>query len=149
MSFSRLKFRILLLLGFAALFAFIMYREQIKGLFIFGSDRVKATADNFFDPSASQVKRRRPVSLLERETELQLYIGEPFRDFNKQDWEWFWDLLYGVFPKDAPEREGLPKKYRQLTTGEIADQLIERYPQPFFNFTESNWQMFFQVAFKK
>jgi hypothetical protein len=37
--------------------------------------------DNFFFQAGPRAERRRPISLLVKETELKLYVGEPFRDF--------------------------------------------------------------------
>lgn len=89
------------------------------------------------------------MSLMERETELKLYIGQPFLDFTPKEWNDFWNLLYGTFPKDSPEREGLPQRLRQLTEDEIAFELMERYPAPFSYFQKNHWDTLFSIALKK
>jgi len=54
-----------------------------------------------------------------------------------------------AFPKDYPERKGLPKKMRQLTTDEIADELIDLYPEPFAYLQEDQWRQFFGILLEK
>jgi hypothetical protein len=104
--------------------------------------------DNFFYFAKSGVKRRPPITLIERETELKLYIGAPFKDFTRRDWNEFWNLVYGAFLKENPEDTNLPKKMRQLTEEEIAQKLTSFYPMPFSFFQERAWQSFFQILFK-
>lgn len=148
MRFKRFLPKILLAFGFLTLFLIIKYQNSIKDIWSFNLEKVKIYFDNFFYQTSSQPKRHRPLSLMERETELKLYIGEPFRDFTQNDWNEFWNLIYGAFPKEAPKK-GLPKKMRQLTPDEIAFELMSRYPSPFAYFKESHWQIFFGIVLKK
>lgn len=138
-----------MILGFPALFLIIKYQSSIKEAWLFNLEKVKIYFDNFFSDSDAQTARRRPLSLAERETELKLYIGEPFKDFTPADWNEFWNLIYGRFSKENPDRQSLPKKMRQLTLDEIAYELMYRYPQPFAYFTESHWKIFFSIIAKK
>ncbi len=103
--------------------------------------------DNFF--YGLNPERSRPVSTLEKETSLKSYVGEPFISFSKSDWDDFWNILYGVFPRDYPDNERLPPKLRQLTTLEMEAELKKRYPSPFSYFQDSHWQQFWQILFGK
>lgn len=149
MSFKRLLPKILLVAGFLSLLFIIKYQGQIKDLLGVNLDKAKDYVDYVSYDLNYEAKRHRPVSLLVRETELKLYIGEPFRDFNKSDWEKFWNIIYGVFPKGDLERPGLVSKRRQLTEDEITYELMKMYPQPFTYFRENHWKMFFGIISKK
>lgn len=133
--------KILLALGFTALFFIIKEQSKIKEFGLFNLEKARIVS--------SQPQRRRPVSLLKKETELKLYIGEPFRDFTQKDWDGFWELIYGVFPEEAPLKQRLPKKMVQLTFDAIAFELMSRYPEPFAYFKEEHWKILFGVIQEK
>jgi hypothetical protein len=149
MSFKRLLPSISLVIGFLVLALIFQFRDTIKDGLAFNLGKLGIYFDNFFSPVGSPPKRSRPLSLLQKETELKLYIGEPFRDFNKADWEKFWNVIYGGFPLEDAPREGWPKKIRQLADDEIAEKLARLYPQPFEYFKEEHWKIFFQVISKR
>ncbi len=141
--------KILIIFGFLALFMIVSYRSAIKEKLTFQFEKLKTHTDNFFFKSGPGMQRRPPLSLLQRETELRLYIGEPFNSFSEKQWQEFWDVIYEAYPRGAPEKEGLPRKMRQLTEDEIAFELIELYPRPFANFREGHWRIFFGIVLKK
>lgn len=149
MPFRKILPKILLLIGFLALVIIVRYREQITEFWFFNLQKVKIHTDNFLYESGSGVKRHKPVTFLEKETELQLYVGEPFRSFNRKDWGEFWGIVYGAYPMDTPEKKGLPRRIRQMDQEEIAYELALRYPQPFVYFTQEHWNIFFSIIFKK
>jgi hypothetical protein len=153
MRFKRFLPRILLLFGFLLLLLVIKYPTEIqslsKDIIFLNFERLKIYFSNFFYYAGSQPKRNPPLSLLTKETELRLYIGEPFKSFSQKDWDKFWNLIYGAFPKEAPERQGLPKRLRQLTQDEIIYELSSRYPQQFANFRKEHWEIFFGILFKR
>ncbi|MFH0762736.1 MAG: hypothetical protein V1925_02475 [Candidatus Omnitrophota bacterium] len=149
MPFRRVLPKIFLLIGFLTLFIIIKYRVEIKEFFSFNLQKAKIHTDNFFYQSGSGAKRRKPVTFLQRETELALYIGEPFRNFNRRDWEEFWDVIYGAYVTDAPQEEGLPRRVRQMEREELSYELARLYPQPLAYFTQEQWQAFFSIIFKK
>lgn len=140
---------VLLFIGFLALFALIAYREQVKEFLSFNLRKAKIHTDNFSYESGSNPRRHRPLSTLEKETELALYVGEPFRSFGKKDWQEFWGLVYDAHPLDRTEQPGLPQRVRQMEPDEIAGELTQRYPQPFAYFSQENWRIFFSIAFSK
>ena len=149
MPFRRPLPKIFLVIGFLALFTAVAYRKQIQEFFSFNLQKVKIHSDNFFYQSGPAVKRHKPITLLGKETELKLYVGEPFRSFNNKEWEEFWGIIYGAYAVDAPEKEGLPRRVRQMEQDEIAYELTLRYAQPFAYFTPENWKMFFSIILKQ
>lgn len=89
--------------------------------------------------------RRPPLSTLELEENIKTVLPDPFGQFTREDWDWFWHLLYGSFTIDS----GWPKQRRQLTQLEIEDMLIASFPQPFRYFQDEQWAIFWQHALKK
>ena len=149
MPFKRLLPKFLLVVGFLSLSLIIIFQVRIKDLLGISYGRAVEYANYILFDLNFEFKRQRPLSLLERETELKLYIGEPFRDFNRSDWEKFWNITYGIFPKSNPKQPGLVGKRRQLTEDEIAYELKEMYPQPFAYFQQEHWKIFFGIVLKK
>lgn len=149
MRFNKFLPKILLIFGILALILIIKYQNSVKETFSYNLEKLRIHLDNFFYQTNSEPKRQPPISLLQKETELKLYIGEPFRDFDRNEWNEFWSFVYGAFPKERPKREGLPNKLRQLTLDEIASALISRYPDPFSYFKENHWKLFFDIILKK
>jgi len=149
MSAKKILPKIFLFLGFLALFIIVRYRVFLRERLLFEFERAKIHIDNFFFETGPGVTRKKPLSLLEREAELKLYVAEPFRSFSDNDWREFWDIIYLPQPIERLEKKGLPNKMRQLSEDEIAFELMERYPQPFANFREEHWKMFFGIIFKK
>lgn len=94
-------------------------------------------------------ERSKSISMMEKEQNLKLYVGQPFIDFSQSDWDKFWGILYGVYPVDYPENERLPARARQLKRPEMEEKLKEWYPSPFGNFQQEHWQQFWQIIFGK
>ena len=138
-----------MLAGFLALALAIKYQNSIKDLWSFNIERFNIYFYNSFYQSNSEAKRKPPLSLINKEAELKLYIGAPFTSFNEEDWQKFWDIIYEAYPLVSPEREGLPNKVRQLTEGEIKDRLVSKYPTPFSYFKDNHWQSFFSIIQKR
>src|SRR3989338_6401170 len=137
------------ILAVLALILIIKYQLPIKNFLLFNFEKAKIHCENFFFQASSRPERRRPVSLLVKETELKLYVGEPFKDFSDEEWEKFWGLIYEGYPREAPEKEGLTYRFRQLTHEEIAAELMELYPLEFSFFQDEHWQIFFGILFGK
>lgn len=94
-------------------------------------------------------ERSKSISMLEKEQNLKLYVGQPFIDFRQSDWDKFWGILYGVYPMDYSENERLPARVRQLKRPEMEEKLKDWYPAPFGNFQQQHWQQFWQIIFGK
>lgn len=149
MRSKRILPKILLIAGFLALYLILKYQTSIKEFCSFNLEKLKIHFDNFFFAAGSGLERHRPFSLIEKETELKLYIGQPFINFDQDDWREFWNLIYGVFPEGIAEKPGLPKRVRQLTTDEITFELMSLYPNPLSYFKEEHWKTFFNIILKK
>lgn len=149
MQFKRFLPKLLFAACLLLLFLIVKYQSYLKDAWSFNLEKVKIHFANFFYQTNSEPKRHRPVSLLQKETELKLYIGQPFIDFSKKDWNEFWNLIYGAFPREVADKQGLPKKIRQLTPDEISFELMSRYPQTFAYFRDSHWKTFFGIVLNK
>ncbi len=90
-------------------------------------------------------QRRHPLTTLELEESLKVSLPVPFVKFNQEDWDWFWQLMYGRFTIDS---SGWPKRKGQLTKQEIQDSLAYCYPRPFGNFRQKQWNIFWQQVLK-
>jgi len=93
-------------------------------------------------------KRRRPFSVVRQETELKLLLSDPFISFSRDDWDEFWDLIYGNRGYDIPENPRLPYTHRQLTLREIEEALKGKYPI-FTQFGNMHWEEFWKVALRQ
>ncbi|MBM3249912.1 MAG: hypothetical protein FJZ09_03575 [Candidatus Omnitrophica bacterium] len=141
--------KIFLLLGFLALVLVIQYQDKIKEVWDFNMEKLRIHRENLFYQAGPEAKRHRPVSLLQKETELKAGFPNPFVRFNENSWNDFWNIIYGAFPVEEPEKPGLPRRMRQLTPAEIAQKLKETYPNPFNYFKDEHWQVFFGIILKK
>lgn len=141
--------KIFLLLGFLALILVIQYQDKIKEIWESNLEKLNAHRENLLYSLGPELKRRRPISLVERETQLEANFPNPFVRFNEQDWNEFWNIIYGSFAVGEPEKPGLPKKVRQLEPAEIIEELKKLYPQPFNYFKDEHWQAFFGIILKK
>ena len=144
---SSLRPKILIVFGIALAFMLYLARINLRQDWNDLVETVNIWIDNFnrgFSPG-----RSRPISTLQREEELQMLVGPPFRDFQSLDWDKFWNVIYGLFPVDYPENERLPPRARQLTNPEMQEKLKELYPSPFSYFQDQHWQQFWQIIFKK
>jgi len=142
--------KILLLVGFTALIFIYSYQAYLRRVKEFELKKIQTYSDNFFaEGNPEVVKRARPVSTAYKEAELMTTFGKPFSDFKDDDWASFWDIIYKVYPIVEPEEPGLPNKMRQLSEGEIVNELVNRYQMPFVNLTKDGWNIFFDIILNK
>lgn len=137
---QRFGIQFFLVVGFVGLFFLYQYRASVRERGLLTIEQLKIYWDNFLADGGTDMQRHRPLSVVKRETELALQFGPPFRDFSPQDWKEFWNLIYGTFPRTDPEHPDLPARQRQLTNEELANALVELYPQPFSLYGEQEWQ---------
>lgn len=149
MWLRRLFPKLFLITGFLLLFLIFRYQNSLKDLWQVNFEKLKIYTDNFFFQFDPALERNRPTSLVERQEELKVYIGEPFISFTNRDWDKFWHIIYGGFLKENRENPDLPKKMRQLDHHEIMYELASLYPQPFAFFQDSHWRIFFGIILKK
>ena len=142
--------KILLLAGFTALILIYSHQAYLRKAKEFELKKIQTYSDNFFaEGNPEVIKRIRPVSTAYKEAELMSTFGRPFSDFKDEDWASFWDIIYKVYPIVEPEEPGLPKRVRQLSEGEIINELINTYQAPFVNFTKDGWSAFFDIILNK
>lgn len=106
--------------------------------------RLDIVLNNFVGSISPQ--RSYPLTTLEMEESLKTYLAVPFRDFNQDNWKWFWNLLYGSIEEDTGT---WPKRKRQLTREEIQNSLAYYYSQPFGGFGDQQWAIFWQRILKR
>ena len=88
-------------------------------------------------------QRRKPLIFAEREAELKAYFRQPFINFDKDDWRWFWGLIF----EPIEEKKGNFKVKRYRSKDEIEDELRYEYSIPFKYFQSQHWQFFWEVVF--
>jgi hypothetical protein len=143
---DRLSPKIFLSIGFFFLILILAFHSQIKEGIDFELEKLSTYKYNFFASNNPEVmKRPRPISTTAKESQIEMFAGKPFSEFEGEDWIKFWEVIYGVYPKQEPEKPGLPMKMRQLTESEIASELITLYPRPFRNFSDQDWNNFFRI----
>lgn len=90
-------------------------------------------------------ERKRPFSLVRQETELKLLLPNPFVNFSRQEWEEFWNLIYGLYGYDVPENPRLPYIQRQLNLQELEGLLKTKY-EIFKQFQGQHWEEFWKIV---
>ena len=68
----------------------------------------------------------------------------PVAIFKRDDWQEFWDIIYGIHPLIEFENKRLPMADRNLSIAEIQKVLIKRYPESFSGFTIEQWSLFWK-----
>ncbi len=106
-------------------------------------DKMLLVYRNFFGSLA--VSRKPPMSTIKWEEDLKHNMPIPFASFKRDNWNWFWHLLYGRFSEDS---QGWPKRTSQLTREEIQEELIYYYQKPFASFRQRQWDIFWQHILK-
>jgi hypothetical protein len=143
---------------FIALFALLIFKLVDAGYFEglranFDSDwqdllaQLRITKENtreLFFPS-----RKPPTSFLVVEESLKQALPQVFLTFSLEQWNTFWDLIYGVYETDDLGINYRPKRKRQLNIDEIQDILSQEFSEIFPRFNEQMWKDFWVIVFKK
>jgi hypothetical protein len=91
--------------------------------------------------------RRKPLVISDKEISLKQIYPAFFNNFTRDDWDDFWDIIYGVHPLINFNNEKLSPAQRNLSVNEIQDVLIKRYPEVFSQFQAENWKIFWKEIF--
>jgi len=91
--------------------------------------------------------RRQPMVIMDKEFGLRQLHPVFFSKFDRDDWQEFWDIVYGIHPLIGFEDEKIPAADRNYSIGEIQSILIKRYPEAFSVFGEEQWKMFWKEIF--
>lgn len=139
--------RVLIVSGFVVAALMLAARSNLRGDWLALLNSLGKFKKEFAG-GVKQEQRRRPLSTAIAETQLALYVGEPFKNFDRLEWQEFWDIVYGRRYMDNPRGRNWPKVYRQLTIEEIRIKLVDMYTFPFARFSDEQWGVFFGVALK-
>lgn len=88
--------------------------------------------------------RSKPLILMTKELGLRQFYPDFFENFDRDDWQEFWDVIYGVHPLIEFENEKLPSANRSYSIREVQVVLAERYPEGFASFNEEAWNTFWK-----
>lgn len=147
MQFTKFYPRLTLLALIIILFLLITRKQDLEyflGNLSGAIDTIKQNFQTQLNPPRAFVGNR-----LKKEDEFKMYLGEPFRSFNVQDWENFWKIIYGVYAKENPQGIKLLPVYRQLSQDEMQEELVNKYPAPFAYFNQAQWEAFWNMVFSK
>lgn len=87
--------------------------------------------------------RKRPITFIEQEEQLRMFVPTVFEGFTQESWDNFWDFIY----EPITDRSGKYATKRQRTKEEIMSFLRYKYPKPFSDFREDHWFYFWQIVF--
>ncbi|MDD5291797.1 MAG: hypothetical protein PHY46_01250 [Candidatus Omnitrophica bacterium] len=88
--------------------------------------------------------RRRPLIVTDKEIGLRQMYPTFFNNFTRDDWDEFWDIIYGTHPLIKFDNERLLPAQRNYSTQEIQKVLVQRYPEAFTQFDEEKWKIFWK-----
>lgn len=85
--------------------------------------------------------RKSPLTFIEKEEALRVYIPEVFGKFDARQWREFWALIY----VPIEEKQGSFKVKRYRTKEEIESYLRYKYHNPFAYFEKGHWFVFWNI----
>lgn len=141
-----------------AVFAVLVFKmvssgdlDGLRGNFSDDFDDLRLRAKIFKENTRDLISppRKQPISSLIAQETLKQALKYPFADFEDEDWEYFWDLIYGVHETDDYGVNYTPKRKRQLSIEEIQEILEYDYPKVFPRFSANSWEGFWKIVFQK
>jgi|TARA_B100000315_G_C14584071_1_gene591989 hypothetical protein len=87
-------------------------------------------------------ERQRPLTFIEKEEKLKMFVPTVFDSFTDKSWKDFWNFIYD--PVQDDEGALAAKRYREKS--EVESYLRYRYPKPFSNFREDHWHYFWEIT---
>lgn len=139
--------KVLILCGVTLVFIFYRAKGNLKEDWKDFADAIAIHIDNL--KYTLNPERAKSITTIEKEESLKSFVGDPFIHFSRQDWDEFWNVLYGVFPLEYPENKRLPPFVRQFTYSEMESKLRELYSKPFAYFQDEHWRQFWGIVFGK
>ena len=120
--------------------AYHSFRGGLENLRQYAKNFIKARKHNI--SMEVSPKRKRPLTFIEHEEALRIYLPNIFEKFDSRQWRKFWDLIY----EPIKEKQGsfTVKGYR--TKEEIETHLKHEYPDPLGYFRQNHWFDFWSVA---
>lgn len=87
-------------------------------------------------------KRKRPGSLLVRESKLSNFLQNVFGQFSATEWKNFWDFIF----EPIQDEKGFLKVKRYHTKEEVQARLKYHYSNPFSYFKKQHWEYFWEIV---
>jgi len=87
-------------------------------------------------------KRKRPASLLVRESKLSNFLQNIFGQFSAVEWENFWNFIF----EPIQDEKGFFKAKRYHTKEEVQERLRYNYSNPFSYFKKHHWEYFWEIV---
>lgn len=117
------------------------WKYKTKGLTKEVSEFVKARKQSVAMEISPE--RKRPLTFIDREEQLRIFVPTVFEGFSQQEWDNFWDYIY----EPITDTSGKYPLKRQRTQEEIMSVLRNKYPKPFADFKDEHWFYFWQIVF--
>lgn len=87
-------------------------------------------------------ERKRPITFIEKEEKLRMFVPSVFEGFSDQAWQDFWDYIY----VPINDTSGKYTTKRQRTKEEIKSLLLSKYPKYFSRFRPDHWHYFWEIV---
>ncbi len=87
-------------------------------------------------------ERKRPLTFIEKQQELQVFVPDVFDAFSDKDWDDFWNYIY----EPVEDTSGTFATKKQRPKEEIEAYMRYRYPKPFAAFREDHWFYFWDIV---
>jgi len=91
--------------------------------------------------------RRKPMVIMDKEFGLRQLHPAFFNNLDREDWQEFWDIIYGIHPLISFKDEKFPAAERNYSIAELQRVLTRRYPEAFSAFQGEQWKMFWKEVF--
>ena len=85
-------------------------QASIRNAFQNSSSFLETAKDNF--SSQFDKKRSAPITLIEKEENLKIFMGALVHNFTQEDWDNFWVIIYGMQERES-DNPFLPKQLYQ------------------------------------
>lgn len=88
--------------------------------------------------------RRMPLLVIDKEFGLRQLHPAFFNRLSREEWQEFWDIIYGIHPLINFENKKLPAAERNYSIAEIQKVLLKRFPEGFSGFSIEQWKTFWK-----
>ena len=115
-------------------------KAKVRNVTRYLEDFMKAKKHNLsqtMDP-----ERKTPLTFIDKETELELFLPDIFERFKPKDWESFWEVIYDPVEK----KEGRFKVKKHRTKKELTKYFKSKYGGAFLIFDSGHWSYFWQIV---
>ncbi|MDP8260432.1 MAG: hypothetical protein P9L96_05495 [Candidatus Gygaella obscura] len=106
---------------------------------------METAKDNF--SSQFDKKRSAPITLIEKEENLKIFMGALVHNFTQEDWDNFWVIIYGMQERES-DNPFLPKQLYQYSIQEAQDELRRMFPNSFGKLGSQHWSYVWKEIIK-